>query len=101
MTRELYVYFRASTADAGAVRSAVTAMQTQLRHDVPGLRARLLLRAGEASAEPAALQTWMETYAAGSDGVCELLAQTIEQRAAEWASLCHGPRHVEVFDACV
>jgi hypothetical protein len=75
-------------------------MQTQLRFDVPGLRTRLLLRAAEPAGEPA-LHTWMETYAAGSDGVCELLTATIEQRAAAWATLRQGPRHIEVFNACV
>lgn len=100
MTRELYVYFRAALRRADAVQAAVTAMQAQLRSEIPGLQARLLQRIDASSGQ----HTWMETYAidpaAGADGVTEALGSTIEQRAAAWRDLIEGTRHVEVFGAC-
>ena len=112
MSRELYVYYRVPASNADALRSVVTDMHRQLRHEVPGLQARLLRRTDPG----AALDTWLETYAmrpvasAPSDGgtggvsrtcgVSEALRHTIEQRAAAWAGLCDGARHTEVFDAC-
>lgn len=100
MTRELYVYFRASPSRADAVQAAVTGMQAQLRREIPGLKARLLQRIDESGAQ----HTWMETYAmaptVSADGVTEALGSTIEQRAAAWRDLVDGTRHVEVFGAC-
>ena len=100
MPRELYVYFRADATRADAVRTAVTAMQAQLRCEFPGLQARLLRRPDSSGGQ----HTWMETYAMAQgiypDGVTELMASTIEQRALPWRDLLDGARHIEVFDAC-
>ena len=98
--RELYVYFRAPAHQADAVQVAVTDMQQQLRREIPGLQARLLMRIDASSGQ----HTWMEIYAlppeAGAGGMTEALGSTIEQRAAAWRDLLDGPRHVEVFVAC-
>lgn len=106
MSRELYVYYRVPVSNADALRGVVTEMHRQLRHDVPGLQARLLRRTDPG----AGLDTWLETYAmrplasaqddGGTGGVSEALRKTIEQRATAWAGLCDGARHSEVFDAC-
>ena len=80
MPRELYVYFRADATRADAVRTAVTAMQAQLRCEFPGLQARLHRRPESTGGQ----HTWMETYAmlqdAHLDRVSELMTNTIEQR---------------------
>jgi hypothetical protein len=102
MSRELFIYYRADVQQAQAVAAAVAAMQLALRQDIPSLQARVLRRP-----EPGAdgHHTWMETYAlddrlhpAGIDGACVRL---IEERAAAWTELRIGPRHQEVFLACV
>ncbi len=112
MPRELYVYYRVPVGNAQALRGMVTDMHDQLRREVPGLQARLLRRTDSGEG----LDTWMETYAmlpvasapgdggaggvSSTCGVSDALRNTIEQRAAAWACLCDGTRHVEVFDAC-
>ena len=112
MSSELYVYYRVPVSNADALRGVVTEMHRQLRHDVPGLQARLLRRSDPSEG----LDTWLETYAmrpeAGAPGdggtggvsstcgVSDALRNTIEQRAAAWAGLCDSARHSEVFDAC-
>lgn len=104
MTCELYIYYRAADHQAQAVRCAVTDMQAALRQEIPGLRARLLRRCDAAEG----LDTWMETYSVSSasrgDGVSNVvkdaLRSAIEQRAAVWAHLISGVRHVEVFEPC-
>jgi len=96
--RELFIYYRARTADAIAVQSEVLALQRRLRALEPGLEARLLRRP-----EPADdWQTWMETYALPGhpDGVSEALEQTIERLAAGELSRWCTARHVEVFVSC-
>jgi hypothetical protein len=101
MNRELFVYYRADVQQAQAVATAVAAMQSALRQDIPGLQARVLRRP-EPNAD--SQHTWMETYAldeshhpAGIDDAC---ARLIEARAAVWSELRSGPRHQEVFLAC-
>jgi hypothetical protein len=98
MPRELYVYFRADATRADAVRTAVTAMQAQLRCEFPGLQARLLRRPDSSGGQ----HTWMETYAMLQDAHLggELMTSTIEQRALPWRDLLDGARHIEVYDAC-
>jgi hypothetical protein len=99
VARELFIYYRAKTADATALQSEVMAHQSRLRNRFPGLQARLLRRP-----EPAdGWHTWMETYAMPGhpDGVTEALEQSIEQSAAEaLAPLRCTARHVEVFVPC-
>lgn len=100
MAYELYIYFRASANHAEAVQAAVTAMQSRLRAEFPGLQARLLRRTGASAGH----DTWMETYAmaptAGAVVVDDALGATLAQRAAAWCDLLEGPRHVEVFEPC-
>lgn len=96
--RELFIYYRARTADAIALQSEVLALQQRLRALQPGLEARLLRRP-----EPADdWQTWMETYALPGhpDGVSEALEHTIERLAAETLARWSSARHVEVFVPC-
>ncbi len=101
MSRELYVYYQVPVHQADALRITVTEMQDRLRRETPGLQARLLRRTDQT----AGADTWMETYAVSpatnACGVSDALRATIEQHAAAWRRLCDGPRHTEVFDACV
>jgi len=95
--RELFVYYRVDAANAAAARHAVRAMHERLRHDHPGLEARLLIRAGDGSTP----LTWMETYALPDSavGIDASLEAVIDAAAGDWRDLVAGPRHVEAFIA--
>jgi hypothetical protein len=99
--RELYVYYRVPAHALTRTESEVRALQAELRSAHPGLRARWLRR----PAEPDAPQTWMEIYAAdpatAPHGIDAALEQAIAASAARRLTGIDGPRHVEVFLACV
>ena len=95
--RELFVYYRVRTADAGAAAGAVRTMQAQLRERHPPLRTRLMRRPEQADG----LQTWMEIYATDplqdSAGVSAALQAEIEAHANGLSRFVQGARHTEVF----
>lgn len=102
--RELFIYYRLQPSDAEVARGLVLAFQAQLRRQYPPLIARLLRRpsvAGQADAP----QTWMETYSTdpmrAPEGITAELQAAIEARATVLQPLLAGPRHTEVFTACV
>ena len=105
--RELFVYYRVRSAQAGAARPAALAFQAELRSRHPALTARLLRR-DEGSAthgtDPARDETWMETYAINprldSAGVSAALQTEIEAAARVLTPFLSGARHTEVFIAC-
>jgi hypothetical protein len=102
--RELFIYYRLRSIDAEAAVGLVLEYQAQLRAQYPPLIARLLHRpAGDGGADE--LQTWMETYSTDPmrepAGVTAELQSVIEARAAVLEPLLDGPRHTEVFTACV
>ncbi|MEP6738933.1 MAG: DUF4936 family protein [Caldimonas sp.] len=94
--RELFVWYRVVDARAAAARAAVQDMQQSLSVEVPGLRARLLVRKGEAKTA----QTWMESYACshGLAGISADIEVLIEARAQALAGFIEGTRHVEAFE---
>lgn len=102
--RELFIYYRLRSIDAEAGRSLVLEFQAQLRTQYPQLNARLLHRPNASSGadEP---PTWMEIYSTDPmrepAGVTAELQSVIEARAAVLGPLLDGPRHTEVFTACV
>ncbi|MEP7301261.1 MAG: DUF4936 family protein [Caldimonas sp.] len=95
--RELFIYYRVRSTDAAAARLAALAMHDALRGACPGLVARLLTRCDESRDG----KTWMETYSLADrpGGMDAALQTAIEARAAAWAHLVDGPRHVEAFEA--
>ena len=101
--RELFIYYRLRSIDAAAAQAAVHAIQAQLREQYPQLIPRLLRRPEEADGR----QTWMETYATDPVrdrdrvGISAELQREIEARACVLMPLLDGPRHTEVFIACV
>ncbi len=97
--RELYVYYRVAPARADAARAVVTEAQAGLRTRHPGLVARLLRRAD--AADPAASQTWMETYAlpGSAEGVDAAVQAQVEAALAATLGLIDGVRHAEAFSA--
>ena len=101
MPTELFIYYRAAAHQLEAITAAVGCMQSQLRLEMPQLRARLLRRPLE---NDAGEHTWMETYAldpiSHPAGIDASFAALIEHHAASWADLRSGPRHQEVFEAC-
>jgi len=102
--RELFIYYRLRSIDAEAARGLVIEFQAQLRTQYPQLMTRLLHRPGPDD-EAGEQQTWMETYSTDPmrepAGVTAELQTEIEARAAVLAPLLDGPRHTEVFTACV
>ena len=97
--RELFIYYRARTDNAGVLQAAALALQADLRRQHPDLQARLLRRPEAADG----MHTWMEIYAAPArpQGICESLQREIETAAqAQLASLINGHRHIESFVAC-
>jgi Domain of unknown function (DUF4936) len=99
--RELFIYYRVRSIGAAAAEAAVLDLQAQLRHRFPQLKARLLRRPEEVDG----LQTWMETYSTDPlrdpTGIDAGLQSEIEARALTLLPLLDGPRHTEVFIACV
>ncbi len=98
--RELFIYYRIRSPEAGAARDAVQAMQERLRRRHPGLTARLLRRPDEHDNQ----QTWMEIYALQRDGrhggVSPQIEADIAAEAAALGALIAGSRHTEVFVPC-
>ena len=98
--RELFVYYRASVADAATVQTAAESMQARLRAGHPALIARLLRRPDAQDG----CHTWMETYATdrarAPAGVDAPLQAAIDSAAADLQPLLAGPRHTEMFIAC-
>ena len=94
--RELFIWYRVGPAQAAEATRRVRDMQAALVASVPGLQARLLVRAG-AGADDA---TWMETYALPGrvEGIGPALEADIEARARTFGGLFEGGRHAEVFD---
>jgi len=92
--RELFIYYRVRSIDAPAVQAAVLDFQAQLRRLFPQLEARLLRRPEEDEGR----QTWMEIYSVDIDAA---LQSEIETRALALLPMIDGPRHTEVFTACV
>ena len=92
--RSLYVYYRVARPQVGQARLAIEALQQQLQHAFPGLKAQLM-QGGKAPAEGAEL-TWMEVYAhpPGISSACE---QTLLRLVEGLPPDLTGPRHMEVF----
>jgi Domain of unknown function (DUF4936) len=90
--RELYVYWR--TLRPQEARAACQQLQAQLRSEVPGLEARVLLREGLAAQGQGTL---MEIYR-HPDGIDAALELRINRQADEaLAAFLASPRTVEVF----
>jgi len=102
--RELFIYYRLRSIDAEAARGLVLDFQAQLRTQCPQLMARLLQRP-DPDDETGARQTWMEIYSTDPmrepAGITAELQSVIEAAAGVLAPLLDGPRHTEVFTACV
>jgi hypothetical protein len=93
--RELFIYYRVRSTDAGAAQVAARQMQARLCAGYPVLIAGLLRRANEENG----VQTWMETYSTITmgDGVTTDMQATIESQALVLQPLIDGLRHTEVF----
>jgi DNA-binding XRE family transcriptional regulator len=87
---DLYVYYRAASAQAEALRERVTAMQAELARRC-GVAAALKRRPEAKDGR----HTWMETYLNIPDGFDAILSQAVTQ--SELASLIDGERHTEYF----
>jgi hypothetical protein len=100
--RELFIYYRLQSIHAAAAEALVIGFQTQLLHQYPALNSRLLKRS---DSEGDGRQTWMETYSTDPmrepTGVTADIESAIAAHAAGLAPLLDGPRHTEVFTACV
>jgi hypothetical protein len=96
--RELYLYWKLPADQATAALPALRAWQQALCAAHPGLEARLLRRADQASAP---VQTWMEIYRQPGAGVDDALQQRIrsEGDALLAAVSASATRVLEVFDA--
>jgi len=95
---ELYVYYRVARPDGRAALQAVLEFQRGLRHEHPGLAARVLQR----SAEHGDAVTLMEIYSFDDGkraGVDPALQACIERAAVPLGALLASPRQVETFDA--
>ena len=99
--RELFIYYRIRSIHAPAAQALVHGFQGRLRVLHPPLISRLLRRPDEADGR----QTWMETYSTDpmldTTGITAELQSTIEAQAHALLPLIDGPRHTEVFIACV
>ncbi len=102
--RELFIYYRLRSIDAETAQGLVLDFQAQLRMQYPQLMARLLRRPPH-SDEAGEQQTWMEIYSTDPmrepAGITAELQSAIEAAAAVLGPLLDGPRHTEVFTACV
>lgn len=93
---DLYVYYRVSAANAGALRKQIAALQTALSAEWQV--ATDIKRRPELQDQ---LQTWMEIYRSVPDGFLPALQAAVAH--AGMSSLIDGDRHVETFvdlDAC-
>ncbi len=102
--RELFIYYRLRSIDAETAHGLVLEFQERLRTQYPQLMARLLRRPPH-SDEAGEQQTWMEIYSTDPmrepAGITAELQSAIEATAAVLGPLLDGPRHTEVFTACV
>lgn len=100
--RELFIYYRLQSIHAAAAEALVIGFQAQLRNQYPTLIPRLLRRSDTGGDGQ---QTWMETYSTDPmrepAGVTAEHESAIAAQAAVLAPLLDGPRHTEVFTACV
>lgn len=87
---ELYIYYRAASADAQRLVSRVMDMQAQLMN-LYRVQASLKRRPNEESGT----YTWMEVYLAVPEGFEAILQQAVHK--ADLPALIHGSRHVERF----
>lgn len=102
---ELYTYYRTAPADAADVQRAWRSLRDELVAALPGLQARLLVRADRPStdsphppAEPSPTVTWMEIYHRPPHGLDDESIALIESRArVTLGAWIHGARHREVF----
>jgi hypothetical protein len=94
--RELFIYYRLRSDVADAAQVAVRGFQEKLCERHPRLIARLLCRPDEGDD----WQTWMETYST-FEGINSELQAEIESAADVLLPMLNGPRHTEVFIACV
>lgn len=98
--RELFIYYRAQTAQEAHIRRVVESFQSNLCTKFPHLVARLLRRFEESEGQ----HTWMEIYSAnpmlGREGVNIELQAAIEAQASALSAWIVGPRHTEVFISC-
>lgn len=101
--RQLFVYWRCASAQAGAAQAATRDMQTALCLRHPGLSAELFVRLHDTQA-PAGDVTLMEVYAfrrpqpgleAGVDDALQAEVRAASDALQRWLS---GTRHVEVFE---
>lgn len=90
---ELFVYYKVAQNQAGAALQEIHVLQAALRHQWPGLEARLLQRGDLATDGP---QTWMETYRT-STGLTPQAVSDICSRMSEAPTGRIGPRHTEHF----
>ena len=99
--RELFIYYRLRPTGAPTAQVLVQAFQAELRKNYPQLIARLLCRDHEIDGR----QTWMEIYSTDhtrqSEGIDAEMQSAIESCARVLSPLLDGPRHTEVFIACV
>lgn len=91
---ELYIYYRARSADEATVLATLTALHDRLRTAHPGLETSLLRRTGP---NDDGLHTWMEIYRHPTAPVAEAAIEAAA--AAVTAPWRVGDRHVERF-AC-
>jgi hypothetical protein len=101
MTPEVFVYYRVRLNQGEPAQDLARAFQARLQARHPYLKARLMQRA-DAGPGP---QTWMEHYATdpllAPQGITPALQAEIEVEAEALRSCIDGPRHTEVFVACV
>jgi Domain of unknown function (DUF4936) len=100
--RQLFIYYRLKPGNEAAVMQQVIEAQRLLMQEVPGLRAVCLRR----PPLPGTPVTLMETYAIDActdpDGVSPETEAAVERAiTAQIGSFIDGPRHVEIFEACV
>lgn len=107
---DLYIYYRAATADAAAVQAAVAELQQRLRARMAlaaagsaglakGVAMASPLRCGlkrRPLADDAARTTWMEIYLAVPEPFPALLEAVLAESALP--HLIDGNRHVEIFE---
>lgn len=93
-SRELFLYWRTSSADAEAAAEQARSLQGDLRDRHAGLMTRLFRRD-----EPGRGRvTFMESYALPGRGIGDALAQEIVAAGARLRPWLDGERHVEAFE---
>ena len=96
--QELYVYYKLAPNQLDAARAAFEQLRAALKHQLPGLHSRLLMRPTTAAGS---VQTWMEIHA-WPDGHADAPGDWVEQlerQVGQLAGPSVGGRHVEVFVA--